>query len=71
MLKPDDDHQRRLRELEKAIESLTITRDVVRQSCTEPYNLHRPSGNPNIVLVLIEEKLMQKTEEWERLMEMR
>jgi hypothetical protein len=71
MLTPtdDNDHQHRLRELEKAIESLTIMRDVVRQCCAEPYNLRRPRGNPNIVLVRIEEKLMQKMEEWERLME--
>jgi hypothetical protein len=67
MLTPNDDHQHRLGELEKAIESLTIIRDVVRQCCTEPYNLRHPRGNKNIVLVLIEEKLARKKEEWERL----
>ena len=74
--KDDNDHQHRVREnrlqeLEKAMESLTIMRDVVRQSSGEPSNLRRPRRNPNIVLVRIEEKLVRLMEEWERLKEKR
>jgi hypothetical protein len=69
MLTPNDDQQHRLGELEKAIESLTIMRDVVRQCCTESFALRGARGMPNFVLARIEEKLMQKMEEWEQLME--
>ena len=60
-------HHARILKLEQAIESLTIMRDVVRRCCAEPYNRRSPRGNLTIVLVRIEEKLVLKKEEWERL----
>jgi hypothetical protein len=70
MLTPNDDQQHRLRECEKAIESLTIIRDVVRQCCTESYALRGAREMPNFALARVEEKLARKRVEWERLKEM-
>jgi hypothetical protein len=60
-------HRHRIRELEKAIESLTLTRDVVTKYYVHPSTLRSASETSGTVLERIEEELVRKNKELERL----